>query len=235
MAWKAVDVVGGAGAGSRRGSYRAEDTSESTPSLGLAVDEDRPIRRRGSQLPDIAALQQRTGALSAMAALSRTSDPSEPPSAAAVAAAAAAAAAARQMSVDAEAIKIVIHDVDDSSPRRVSLRRDPNDKGHRSRGFGMRVVGGKPDASGRREAVIVWTVPGGPADLAGLQQGDKEVCAVLERGGDSVELLVEPAPPQDDTAAPATHSSQHHHALYEPETDKSPSSPTRRKLPKTPV
>lgn len=37
----------------------------------------------------------------------------------------------------------------------------------------MRVVGGKPDASGRREAVIVWTVPGGPADLAGLQQGDK--------------------------------------------------------------
>lgn len=42
-----------------------------------------------------------------------------------------------------------------------------------ARGFGMRVVGGKPDASGRREAVIVWTVPGGPADLAGLQQGDK--------------------------------------------------------------
>lgn len=42
----------------------------------------------------------------------------------------------------------------------------------------MRVVGGKPDASGRREAVIVWTVPGGPADLAGLQQGDK-VCAGL--------------------------------------------------------
>lgn len=37
----------------------------------------------------------------------------------------------------------------------------------------MRVVGGKPDASGRREALIVWTVPGGPADLAGLQQGDK--------------------------------------------------------------
>lgn len=44
-----------------------------------------------------------------------------------------AAAAARQMSVDAEAIKIVIHDVDDRSPRRVMLRRDPNDKGHRCR------------------------------------------------------------------------------------------------------
>ncbi|XP_075978855.1 regulating synaptic membrane exocytosis protein fife isoform X2 [Anticarsia gemmatalis] len=248
----AVDVV--AGATSRRGSYRTDDT-DSTPQIsGLSVDEDRPIRRRGSQLPDIAALQQRTGALNAMAALaSRSSDTSTEPAAAVSAAAAAAAAAltaaARQMSVDAEAIKIVIHDVDDRTPRRVSLRRDPNDKGHRSRGFGMRVVGGKPDASGRREAVIVWTVPGGPADLAGLQQGDKvlewggvpltersfeEVCAVLERGGDSVELLVEPAPQLDDQPTQASQSSLHHHALYEPDTDKSPSSPTRRKLPKTP-
>ncbi|XP_061378344.1 regulating synaptic membrane exocytosis protein 1 [Danaus plexippus] len=237
----AVDVV--AGAGSRRSSYRAEVDAPDTPQItGLSVDEDRPIRRRGSQLPDIAALQQRTGALSAMAALaSRGSEVSDPSASAAI-------AAARQMSVDAEAIKIVIHDVDDRSPRRVSLRRDPNDKGHRSRGFGMRVVGGKPDASGRREAVIVWTVPGGPADLAGLQQGDKvlewggvpliersfeEVCAVLERGGDSVELLVEPAPQLDEPPAPPT-MSHHHHALYEPDTDKSPSSPTRRKLPKTP-
>ncbi|XP_045450829.1 regulating synaptic membrane exocytosis protein 1 [Melitaea cinxia] len=247
----AVDVV--AGGASRRSSYRPEpDTAESTPQIsGLSVDEDRPIRRRGSQLPDIAALQQRTGALGAMAALtSRGSDSSDASSASAIAAAAAAAAAAaRQMSVDAEAIKIVIHDVDDRTPRRVSLRRDPNDKGHRSRGFGMRVVGGKPDASGRREAVIVWTVPGGPADLAGLQQGDKvlewggvpltersfeEVCAVLERGGDSVELLVEPAPQLDEPPAPPAHASHHHHALYEPDTDKSPSSPTRRKLPKTP-
>ncbi|XP_072947554.1 uncharacterized protein Fife isoform X2 [Epargyreus clarus] len=237
----AVDVV--AGATSRRGSYRTDtDVVDPTPQIsGLSVDEDRPIRRRGSQLPDIAALQQRTGALSAMAALaSRGSDES--------ASSAAAAAAARQMSVDAEAIKIVIHDVDDRTPRRVALRRDPNDKGHRSRGFGMRVVGGKPDASGRREAVIVWTVPGGPADLAGLQQGDKvlewggvpltersfeEVCAVLERGGDSVELLVEPAPQLDDAPPPAL-AAHHHHALYEPDTDKSPSSPTRRKLPKTP-
>ncbi|CAH2091149.1 unnamed protein product [Euphydryas editha] len=246
----AVDVV--AGAASRRSSYRPEpDATDSTPQItGLSVDEDRPIRRRGSQLPDIAALQQRTGALGAMAALtSRGSDSSDSNSAASIAAAAAAAAAARQMSVDAEAIKIVIHDVDDRTPRRVSLRRDPNDKGHRSRGFGMRVVGGKPDASGRREAVIVWTVPGGPADLAGLQQGDKvlewagvpltersfeEVCAVLERGGDSVELLVEPAPQLDESPAPPALTSHHHHALYEPDTDKSPSSPTRRKLPKTP-
>ncbi|XP_053606180.1 regulating synaptic membrane exocytosis protein 1 isoform X2 [Plodia interpunctella] len=240
----AVDVVGGAG--SRRGSYRADDAD--APQLsGLVVDEDRPLRRRGSQLPDIAALQQRTAALGSMAALgSRGSDAAADPPAVSVTAA---AAAARQMSVDAEAIKIVIHDVDDHTPRRVSLRRDPTDKGHRSRGFGMRVVGGKPDASGRREAVIVWTVPGGPADLAGLQQGDKvlewggvpltersfeEVCAVLERGGDSVELLVEPAPQLDDQPAPAAQPSHHHHTLYEPDTDKSPSSPTRRKLPKTP-
>ncbi|CAH2039713.1 unnamed protein product, partial [Iphiclides podalirius] len=244
----AVDVV--SGAGSRRSSYRVEEPADTAPQItGLSVDEERPIRRRGSQLPDIAALQQRTGALSAMAALaSRGSDAAE--SASVSAAAAAAVAAARQMSVDAEAIKIVIHDVDDRTPRRVTLRRDPNDKGHRSRGFGMRVVGGKPDASGRREAVIVWTVPGGPADLAGLQQGDKvlewggvpltersfeEVCAVLERGGDTVELLVEPAPQLDDTPPPPTHhTTHHHHALYEPDTDKTPSSPTRRKLPKTP-
>ncbi|KAJ0178364.1 hypothetical protein K1T71_006187 [Dendrolimus kikuchii] len=236
----AVDVIGST---SRRGSYRAEDP-ETTPQIaGLSVDEDRPIRRRGSQLPDIAALQQRTGALSAIAAMaSRVTDAPTEPSAASI-------AAARQMSVDAEAIKIVIHDVDDRSPKRVSLRRDPNDKGHRSRGFGMRVVGGKPDASGRREAVIVWTVPGGPADLAGLQQGDKvlewggvpltersfeEVCAVLDRGGDNVELLVEPAPQMDDLPTAPAQPQHHHHALYEPDTDKSPSSPTRRKLPKTP-
>lgn len=81
--------------------------------------------------PDIAALQQRTGALSAMAALASRGSDEGPSSAAVAAAAAAAAAAARQMSVDAEAIKIVIHDVDDRTPRRVALRRDPNDKGHR--------------------------------------------------------------------------------------------------------
>ncbi|KAG7296174.1 hypothetical protein JYU34_021275 [Plutella xylostella] len=242
----AVDVLGGGGGGSRRPSYRApDDAADSAPQIaGLSVDEDRPIRRRGSQLPDIAALQQRTSALGAMSGLApRGSDASSEPSAASI-------AAARQMSVDAEAIKIVIHDVDDRNPRRVTLRRDPNDKGHRSRGFGMRVVGGKPDASGRREAVIVWTVPGGPADLAGLQQGDKvlewagvpltdrsfeEVCAVVEHSvesrGDSVELLVCSPPPEDHAPPPGQHPPS---LLFEPETDKSPSSPTRRKLPKTP-
>lgn len=39
----------------------------------------------------------------------------------------------------------------------------------------MRVVGGKVGADGRLFAYIVWTVPGGPAEKGGLQQGDK-VC-----------------------------------------------------------
>lgn len=76
-----------------------------------------------------------------MAALaSRSSDASEA-SIASVSAATAAAisAAARQMSVDAEAIKIVIHDVDDRTPRRVSLRRDPNDKGHRCKLISFKI------------------------------------------------------------------------------------------------
>lgn len=42
-----------------------------------------------------------------------------------------------------------------------------------ARGFGMRVVGGKVGPDGRLFAYIVWTVPGGPAEKGGLQQGDK--------------------------------------------------------------
>lgn len=42
-----------------------------------------------------------------------------------------------------------------------------------ARGFGMRVVGGKTGADGRLFAYLVWTVPGGPAEKMGLQQGDK--------------------------------------------------------------
>jgi hypothetical protein len=37
----------------------------------------------------------------------------------------------------------------------------------------MRVVGGKTGSDGRLFAYIVWTVPGGPAEKVGLQQGDK--------------------------------------------------------------
>lgn len=39
----------------------------------------------------------------------------------------------------------------------------------------MRVVGGKTGADGRLFAYIVWTVPGGPAEKNGLQQGDKVI------------------------------------------------------------
>lgn len=37
----------------------------------------------------------------------------------------------------------------------------------------MRVVGGKTGTDGRLFAYIVWTVPAGPAEKGGLQQGDK--------------------------------------------------------------
>lgn len=49
------------------------------------------------------------------------------------------AAPRRQGSVDAEAIRIVIHDVDSgpasAAQKRVVLRRDPSDKAHRSKYF----------------------------------------------------------------------------------------------------
>lgn len=42
----------------------------------------------------------------------------------------------------------------------------------------MRVVGGKTGTDGRLFAYIVWTVPAGPAEKGGLQQGDK-VCLIF--------------------------------------------------------
>uniref|UniRef100_A0A0K8TCF9 PDZ domain-containing protein n=1 Tax=Lygus hesperus TaxID=30085 RepID=A0A0K8TCF9_LYGHE len=175
----------------------------------------------------------------------------------------------RQTSVqDGEAIKIVIHDVDcdasygprTTSKRRVNLRRDPNDKAHRTRGFGMRVVGGKSGADGRLFAYIVWTVPSGAAEKGGLQQGDKvlewngislvdktfeEVSAIMDRTGDGVEILVEHGNDLRmcdllDEPIPAQSRKNSGEAITlglgpETETDKSPASPTRRKLPKTPV
>lgn len=44
----------------------------------------------------------------------------------------------------------------------------------------MRVVGGKTGADGRLFAYLVWTVPGGPAEKGGLQQGDKVFDTSLE-------------------------------------------------------
>ncbi|KAF2362325.1 PDZ domain [Trinorchestia longiramus] len=90
----------------------------------------------------------------------------------------------RQSSInDAETIKIVIHDVEtdqsrimksqDTGRRRVTVHRDMSDINNRSRGLGMRVVGGKPAEDGRLVAYVVWIVPTGPADNAGVYQGDK--------------------------------------------------------------
>ncbi|XP_066260247.1 regulating synaptic membrane exocytosis protein 2 isoform X2 [Euwallacea similis] len=239
----------------RRASFRvppqepsSPPSPDTAPTLALAAPEDdRRNRRRGSHLPDIGGLRavvpaRPTPALEDLEATPR-----------------------RQASVDAEAIRIVIHDVDSGSSasaaqKRVVLRRDPSDKAHRTRGFGMRVVGGKTSPDGHLFAYIVWTVPGGPAEKGGLQQGDKvlewggvslidrnfeEVCAIMDHTGDTVELLVEhatdlrmcdfldepPLPPPSIRKPSEANIS----ALYvDPENDKAPSSPTRRKLPKTP-
>ncbi|XP_052847162.1 regulating synaptic membrane exocytosis protein 1 isoform X1 [Drosophila gunungcola] len=264
--------------GSRRPSFRVphpsediqNDDSPGSPDKGspvLTVDDDRRMRRRGSQLPDIAMLQNR-GAL-----------PAVPPSAIPPPMASFTGpnledleAPRRQTSMDGEAIRIVIHDVDSgpicASKRRIILRRDPTDKAHRTRGFGMRVVGGKTGADGRLFAYVVWTVPGGAAEKNGLQQGDKilewngmslidrsfeEVCSIMDRTGDIVELLVEHATDFrmcdlfDENLPPGNAGGQSGPRrsgdgpvglglIAEPETttDKSPASPTRRKLPKTP-
>ncbi|XP_062127373.1 regulating synaptic membrane exocytosis protein 1 isoform X2 [Drosophila sulfurigaster albostrigata] len=264
--------------GSRRPSFRVphaseelqNDESPGSPDKGspvLTVDDDRRMRRRGSQLPDIAALQNRGALPTGLAA-------SIPPPMAAFTGPNLEdlEAPRRQTSMDGEAIRIVIHDVDSgpicASKRRIILRRDPTDKAHRTRGFGMRVVGGKTGADGRLFAYIVWTVPGGPAEKNGLQQGDKilewngmslidrsfeEVCSIMDRTGDIVELLVEHATDFrmcdlfDENLPPGNSGGQSGPRrsgdgpvglglIADPETntDKSPASPTRRKLPKTP-
>uniref|UniRef100_A0A1I8P2R3 Regulating synaptic membrane exocytosis protein 2 n=1 Tax=Stomoxys calcitrans TaxID=35570 RepID=A0A1I8P2R3_STOCA len=266
--------------GSRRPSFRVPHPSEDlnndespSPDKGspvLTVEDDRRMRRRGSQLPDLAALQSR-GALPGVT-VPQTAIP--PPIASFTGPNLEdLEAPRRQTSMDGEAIKIVIHDVDSgpicSSKRRIILRRDPSDIAHRTRGFGMRVVGGKTGADGRLFAYIVWTVPGGPAEKNGLQQGDKilewngmslidrsfeEVCSIMDRTGDIVELLVEHATDFrmcdlfDENLPPGSSGGSERGPrrsgdgpvglglIADPETttDKSPASPTRRKLPKTP-
>ncbi|XP_046807885.1 uncharacterized protein LOC111685605 isoform X2 [Lucilia cuprina] len=128
--------------GSRRPSFRVPHPSEDinndespSPDKGspvLTVDEDRRMRRRGSQLPDLAALQSR-------GALPTSGIPSAiPPPLAAFTGPNLEdlEAPRRQTSMDGEQIKIVIHDVDSgpicSSKRRIILRRDPSDKAHRN-------------------------------------------------------------------------------------------------------
>lgn len=150
----------GAAPPSRRASFRIAPTddmpqNDNSPSpdngspVQLMIEEDRRMRRRGSQLyvskilkvvrkffdffsichrPDISALRDR-GALPT--SINLTPTPFQPPALEDL------EAPRRQTSMDGEAIKIVIHDVDSgpicASKRRVVLRRDPTDKAHRSK------------------------------------------------------------------------------------------------------
>ncbi|KXJ69822.1 hypothetical protein RP20_CCG025709 [Aedes albopictus] len=177
--------------GSRRPSFKmpVNDNSlehEDMPSpdhimqSALTVDEERRNKRRGSQLPDISALRNAQNAGNLPVYQIPALEDLEAPR--------------RQTSLDGEAIKIVIHDVDSgplcASKRRVVLQKDPADKAHRTRGFGMRVVGGKTGTDGRLFAYIVWTVPGGPAEKGGLQQGDKEQLAREKQVSGRVQIQV---------------------------------------------
>ncbi|XP_076178462.1 regulating synaptic membrane exocytosis protein fife isoform X2 [Ptiloglossa arizonensis] len=219
----------------------------------LIPDEERRSRRRGSQLPDIKAIKALTAAsprakvtpvVNRVAAEDRE--------------------LARQGSlVDGESIKIVIHHADNdimtpwvNAKRRIKLRRDlALDKGHRTASFGLRVVGGKTGTDGRTYAYVMWTVPDGPAAKAGIQRGDKvlewagvslvdrnfeEVVQITDRGDEVVELVVEHAAeigdlPDDLVTVPTSGKVPGNMGLLmEAETNKTPSSPTRRKLPKTP-
>lgn len=221
----------------------------------LGPDEERRTRRRGSQLPDINAIKGL--ASSASSAATKVA----PPSAVNRVAAEDRELARQGSLVDGESIKIVIHHADnDMTPwvnakRRIKLRRDPSlDKGHRTAGFGLRVVGGKTGTDGRTFAYVMWTLPDGPAAKVGIQRGDKvlewngvslvdrsfeEVVQITERNDDVVDLVVEHVAdtgdlPEDLAAAPSGKVPGNLGLLMEGETDKTPSSPTRRKLPKTP-
>lgn len=55
----------------------------------------------------------------------------------------------------------------------------------------MRVVGGKTGADGRLFAYLVWTVPGGPAEKMGLQQGDKVSIVVASIWFDLIEMITD--------------------------------------------
>lgn len=94
----------------------------------LSVFLYKPIHIIFVHRPDIAALRDR-GALPTT--ISLTPAPFQPPALEDL------EAPRRQTSMDGEAIKIVIHDVDSgpicASKRRVILRRDPTDKAHRSK------------------------------------------------------------------------------------------------------
>ncbi|XP_067120671.1 regulating synaptic membrane exocytosis protein 2-like isoform X1 [Centruroides vittatus] len=169
----------------------------------------------------------------------------------------------RASAPERENIKIVIDDVDSEQKgrygrqtylRNILIRRDPNDEGARTKGFGMRVMGGKNGDDGRLYAQISWIVPGSAVEKHGLKPGDKiikwntecltdktyeEVSSIMERSSDVVELLVEVSGRTKSFDSISTIKTKIAPKLiistegYK-ESDVSVVSPTRRKLPKTP-
>ncbi|XP_050733942.1 regulating synaptic membrane exocytosis protein 2-like isoform X2 [Eriocheir sinensis] len=177
----------------------------------------------------------------------------------------------RQSSVtEGETIRIVIHDVDidhrkagaqEKGRRRVKVMRDMSDAAHRTRGLGMRVVGGKVGSDGHLFAYVVWTVPAGPAEAAGVVQGDKvlewngvgltdrsfeEVCSIMEEEvhpqDEAVHLLIEHSNDLrsldygDEHSALVTQKkgSLEGRTPSEGENDLAQSATSRRKLPRIP-
>ncbi|XP_025423834.1 regulating synaptic membrane exocytosis protein 2 [Sipha flava] len=269
---------------SRRSSFRIQQEDDvnsslqqkdQTQNLGMNNEEEWRPRRRGSQLPDISNLRSAAECRGSRNSFSNRSSgdgqqlqqqPQQPQQPQPVIQETEQNdTMRRQQSVAGEDIKIVIHDVDfdpnimgvrSGSKRKVILKRDLTDKAHRTRGFGMRVVGGKIGPDGQMFASIVWTVPGGPAEKSGLQQGDKvlewagmslanrsfeEVCNIIDRSGDVVELLVEQGYELRicdllDEPGPMTSRKNSGEAMgLQLDGSDSPASPTRRKLPKTPT
>ncbi|XP_022248529.1 uncharacterized protein LOC106464589, partial [Limulus polyphemus] len=138
----------------------------------------------------------------------------------------------------------------------VRLHRDPNEP---VRGFGIRVKGGKFSEDGHLHAYVASIVAGGSAEKKGLDQGDRihewngislvdktyeEVTAIIERSSDTAELVFEktswnrnPSDHQEGVANPRLKHATSSLILrtdHEIEAECQSTSPTRRKLPKTP-
>jgi predicted metalloprotease with PDZ domain len=63
-------------------------------------------------------------------------------------------------------VTIVVHPAQQEEERRLVLEREPGEQ----QGFGLRVVGVEAAPAWAR---VLWLVPGGPAEGAGLRVGDK--------------------------------------------------------------
>uniref|UniRef100_T1JGG1 PDZ domain-containing protein n=1 Tax=Strigamia maritima TaxID=126957 RepID=T1JGG1_STRMM len=110
---------------------------------------------------------------------------------------------------DYEPIQIVVHDVDNvenrAQIRTLILHRGVEDV-HRTCGLGMRIVGGKTSSNGHLFTYVAETMPGGPAEIIGIEAGDsilawdghslvdrtfEEVNDIIDQSGDVIELMVE--------------------------------------------